>query len=80
VTAAGAGGLARRTTIEFNERFTACEARIVFAKQAGLMLSWLPLPAYRWKFGPPPSAARGARFAMAIYLRSENSIASSERR
>jgi hypothetical protein len=30
-----AGGLARRTTIEFNENFTTCDARIIFAKQTG---------------------------------------------
>ena len=28
------GGLARRTTIEFNESFTNCQAQVVFAKQA----------------------------------------------
>jgi hypothetical protein len=35
LTGASTGGLARRTTIEFNESFSTCEARIIFAKQAG---------------------------------------------
>jgi hypothetical protein len=35
LTGASTGGLARRTTIEFNESFTACEAHVIFAKQAG---------------------------------------------
>ena len=30
-----AGGLARRFVIEFNESFSTCETRIIFAKQAG---------------------------------------------
>lgn len=35
LTGASTGGLARRTTIEFNESFSTCEALIIFAKQAG---------------------------------------------
>jgi hypothetical protein len=35
LTGASSGGLARRTTIEFNESFTTCEAHIIFAKEAG---------------------------------------------
>jgi hypothetical protein len=35
LTGTSAGGLARRTTIEFNESFTTCEAHIIFAKQTG---------------------------------------------
>jgi hypothetical protein len=35
LTGASTGGLARGTTIEFNESFTTCEAHIIFAKEAG---------------------------------------------
>ena len=35
LTSTTKGGLARRTTIEFNESFTNCQAQVVFAKQAG---------------------------------------------
>jgi hypothetical protein len=35
LTGASTGGLARRTTIEFNESFTTCEAHVIFAKQSG---------------------------------------------
>jgi hypothetical protein len=35
LTGASTGGLARRTTVEFNESFTTCEAQVIFAKQAG---------------------------------------------
>jgi hypothetical protein len=35
LTASSKGGLARRSSLQFNEGFTACEAHIVFAKQAG---------------------------------------------
>jgi hypothetical protein len=35
MTDATSGGLARKTTVEFNESFTTCEARVIFAKQAG---------------------------------------------
>jgi hypothetical protein len=34
-TGTSKGGLARRITIEFNESFTTCEARVTVAKQAG---------------------------------------------
>jgi hypothetical protein len=35
MTGASKEGLGRRTTIEFNESFTTCEAHIIVAKQAG---------------------------------------------
>jgi hypothetical protein len=35
VTGAGQGGISRRTTIEFNEGFTTCNAQLIFAKEAG---------------------------------------------
>jgi hypothetical protein len=35
LTGNNGGGLARRTTIEFNENFTTCDVHIIFAKQAG---------------------------------------------
>jgi hypothetical protein len=34
VTGAGQGGISRRTTIEFNEGFTVCDAHIISAKEA----------------------------------------------
>jgi hypothetical protein len=33
VTGAGTGGISRRTTIQFNEGFTTCDAHVIFANR-----------------------------------------------